>query len=524
MLQQAKVRFDAGAVFAALPGSYLILLPDAPQFTIVGATESYLFLTGTKKETITGRGIFEVFTDNPANSAPTGVQNLRASLQHVLQHKAEHTMPHQRYDTGNLQTGNFVVRIWSALNKPVLNEVGAVQYIIHRIEDITQNIQLKEREKAALEESKHHRAYINAEQSGMSLFKPVMNETGDVVDFRFIIANPAFAAYVGQAPAALEGALGSTWFPGYLSNGVFDMYKRTYLTNEIHRQNIHYNVDGHDLYLDLMSTKVGDEVLVTFTDYTPLQKARVQLETNVEELKRSNANLEEFAHVTSHDLQEPLRKIQFYTNFLLERVELNSEARKYTDKVSKAAKRMTGLIKDLLDYSRLSQSSKRFEMVNLDMVLEKVVSDYELLIAQKSAVIKSDRLEGIDAISLQMNQLFFNLVGNALKFTKRDVPPVITIEAQKLTGIKLAGFPQLHPHKDYYQVLFKDNGIGFQQEYADKIFNIFQCLNERSIYSGYGIGLALCKKIVDAHQGIIYANGKQGEGAVFTIILPCRQA
>ncbi|MFN2438470.1 MAG: ATP-binding protein, partial [Chitinophagaceae bacterium] len=365
-------------------------------------------------------------------------------------------------------------------------------------------------------------AVFNNSQSGMFTFIPVWKEE-EIVDFRFVITNPAFAAYVGQVPEVLNGELGSTWFPGYLHNGVFDMYKNTFLTGKAKRMDIHYNVDQHDLYLDLMSTKVGEEILVTFTDYTPLKKAQLQLEKYVEELKMSNDELEQFAYVASHDLQEPLRKIRFFSDMISAGAEEGSDVYKYVNKVHDSAKRMTGLINSLLDYSSLSRRNTRFEKVNLNSILESVISDYELLIKQKNAIIKAGVLPTIEAIPLQMNQLLFNLVGNALKFTKKGVPLELTIHAKKLNSEKRDSFPELQKHKEYIEITVQDNGIGFSQEYAGKIFTIFQRLNDRSIYGGYGIGLAVCKKVVDSHKGIIYADGKPKEGATFTIILPYQQ-
>lgn len=254
-----------------------------------------------------------------------------------------------------------------------------------------------------------------------------------------------------------------------------------------------------------------------------VEERTVELKEANESLKRSNEELEEFAYVTSHDLQEPLRKIQIFSNMLLEHQDKKEELVKYLDKVNAAAKRMSGLIKDLLEYSRLSKKIMHFDQVDLNLILDNVKIDFELLINQKQAVIKNEPLPTIQAISLQMNQLLFNLVGNALKFTRRNVPPQISIHSEKLTEERKKEFPQLNPAKDYVAIQVIDNGIGFNQEYADKIFTIFQTLNEKSTYGGYGIGLALCRKIVTTHGGIIYADVNKEGGASFTFVLPYNQ-
>jgi PAS domain S-box-containing protein len=246
-----------------------------------------------------------------------------------------------------------------------------------------------------------------------------------------------------------------------------------------------------------------------------LQDANLQLE-------RSNAELEQFAYIASHDLQEPLRKIHLFSGMTLEQQELSETAKNYIEKVSLAATRMSGLIKDLLEYSRLSQNSLHFEEISLDFVLKNVLTDFELLISQKGAIINAGELPTLEAIPLQMNQLFYNLLGNALKFTRRNTVPVVTITAHSLTQEAKTTW-HLDAGQDYYEITVSDNGIGFNQTYADKIFTIFQRLNEKSIYGGYGIGLALCRKIVINHGGVIYANGQSGNGASFHFILPCSQ-
>jgi PAS domain S-box-containing protein len=254
-----------------------------------------------------------------------------------------------------------------------------------------------------------------------------------------------------------------------------------------------------------------------------VEERTVELKEANERLERSNEELEQFAYVTSHDLQEPLRKIQIFSNMLLEQHDKKEDVKKYLDKVNASAKRMSGLIKDLLEYSRLSNKTLQLEAVDLNLILQSVKLDFELLINQKQAVIKSDRLPTIHAISLQMNQLLYNLVGNALKFTKQHVPPAITITSNKLAEDRKKEFPQLIGNKEYWEVKIADNGIGFNQDYADKIFTIFQTLSEKSSYGGYGIGLALCRKIVTTHGGIIYASVNEQGGASFTFILPQNQ-
>ena len=239
-------------------------------------------------------------------------------------------------------------------------------------------------------------------------------------------------------------------------------------------------------------------------------------------LQQSNEELQQFAYVASHDLQEPLRKIQLFNALVLEQGDLNEASKTYMAKATASASRMTGLIRDLLNYSSLSHKNMRFEETDLNVILKNVLTDFELLIKQKEAIIKAGPLPVLQAFSLQMNQLFFNIIGNALKFTKRNTIPHITITSSDVDDAVKERF-QLPQNKSFAEIIISDNGIGFNKDYAQKIFTIFQRLNENSLYAGYGIGLALCRKIVDNHSGIIYAEGKPKEGASFHFILPYTQ-
>ncbi|UTA66853.1 PAS domain-containing protein [Emticicia sp. 21SJ11W-3] len=259
-----------------------------------------------------------------------------------------------------------------------------------------------------------------------------------------------------------------------------------------------------------------------------LDEAIEKLQLIVEELAESNtklthsnAELAQFAYIASHDLQEPLRKITIFSQLLEKSLgeNLPAESSNFLTKIKNSANRMTALIRDVLMYSQLAKENQNFERVDLNVILEHILTDYDLLIEQKQAVIRKQPMPVIKAIPLQMTQLFANLTGNALKFVKAGVQPVIDISASVLTKEEIIACG-LSTDYGYYSIRFADNGIGIPAEYAEKVFHIFQRLHRKSDYEGTGIGLAMCKKIAQNHNGDIVVENNSNGGATFNVILP----
>lgn len=229
------------------------------------------------------------------------------------------------------------------------------------------------------------------------------------------------------------------------------------------------------------------------------------------ELERTNKELESFNYVASHDLQEPLRKIQTFINMIKEWSMEGEMAQNYLDKIFNSAERMSRLIQDVLVYSRLSADDK-FVTTDLNCILSNALIDYDLAIFEKKATIATTTLPVITAIPLQMYQLFTNLISNSLKYSNEALTIKIsgTIITEETDGI----------HREYAEIVFSDNGIGFEPQYSKQIFKLFQRLHGKTEYSGTGVGLSICKKIIEQHKGSIKAESQPGMGATFTIKLP----
>lgn len=364
---------------------------------------------------------------------------------------------------------------------------------------------------------------FNSAQTGMFTFAPVYNEEGRIIDFRFVMVNTTVAAYLGQSPELLEGEPGSKWFSGYFGDGVFDMYRHSFETGEPQRKEVHYHFNGEDNYLDLQTIRIDHQLLVSMTDYTSLRKSQMKLEQTINALERSNTHLEDFAYAASHDMKEPLRKILTFIERLKSVLSprlAESETRLF-ERIEISAQRMQLLVDDLLEFSHVSEQTQLTEDIDLNEKVQRVLSDLELLVEEKKAQVIVDPLPTIRGNRRQMQQLFQNLIGNALKYSKPDVAPVISITSRRVKGSEVPmALPSTYGARSFHLIQVSDNGIGFEQQYAEQIFKMFQRLHGKAEYSGTGVGLSIARKVVENHQGYIWAEGEVQKGATFSVLLP----
>lgn len=261
------------------------------------------------------------------------------------------------------------------------------------------------------------------------------------------------------------------------------------------------------------------------TDITQRKEDEEKLQQFAERLERSNAELQNFASVASHDLQEPLRKIQAFGDRLAAKCgeQLGEQGRGYLDRMQNAAQRMQTLIQDLLQLSRVTSRAQPFTPCDLGRIVNEVVSDLEVRIEQTGGKVEVGELPTIDADPLQMRQLFQNLISNALKFHKPGEPPVVRITSEMVWATDHS-LPGAKPREPLVEITIEDNGIGFDPKFAEQVFVVFQRLHTKQEYEGTGIGLAVCRKITDRHGGRIVAKSEEGRGATFTITLPLKQS
>jgi PAS domain S-box-containing protein len=351
-------------------------------------------------------------------------------------------------------------------------------------------------------------------------YEMILNSAGEGIcgfdtEGKATFVNPAVARITGRPIAELIGGTESEIFGWQGSNAE--------VANQLRNPNerVFYRKDGSCFPVEFVKTPINEQErvigsVVVFRDITERRRIEDNIAQKAAELARSNSELEQFAFVASHDLQEPLRKIQAFGDRLKTKCEgiLTPESQDYLQRMQSAAARMRTLIDDLLAFSRVIRSSEPFVPVDLTAVTREVIGDLEVRVEKTAAQIHVGELPTLEADPLQIRQLMLNLLGNALKFQPPGGQPVIRIESRKITTIT---GEQLH------EITVQDNGIGFEEKYLDKVFAVFQRLHGRTEYEGTGVGLAVCRRITDRHHGTITAKSQLGKGATFIVTLPACQ-
>ncbi len=487
-----------------------IVMLRGSDFVIEDANDHYFLLTN-RNESIIGKRVIEL--------APEIEHGLLKELQQVREtgipyHGREYPMTVSRGGSEETIYLNFTY-------EPLRESNGTIDRILVIISDVTDQVIRKQR---ALEGEKELRQMADS----MPHLVWVSNEEGTITFISDRIAEYSGATRRADGTWRWEGMVhpddrtvtAKAWLNALTAGAPYEVTHRLEMNDGVYKWHISRatpfrNQRGRITKWFGTATNIDDQK--RFANELELRVAE-----RTKELQASNHELAQFAYIASHDLQEPLRKIITFIE-LLQRGLKDADVRstEYLKKIEQSAIRMSVLIRDILNLSQLSKPNDIFTQVNLNESLRSILGDLEVTIQEKNAIVSADHLPTIRAISPQMNQLFFNLISNSLKFVQAGQQPVIAITSRILEEREIALlYPSLDSQHKYCVIQFKDNGIGFNEKYAEQIFTIFQRLNTRQQYAGTGIGLALCKKIVSNHQGAIRASSREGSGATFEVVLP----
>ncbi len=408
---------DFKVLFESVPGLYLVLDPD---FTIIAVSEAYLRATKTRREEILGRGLFEVFPDNPDDASATGVSNLRASLNRVLANRVPDSMAVQKYDIRRPESegGGFEERFWSPVNSPVISATGDLVCIIHRVEDVTEFVRLKEQDREQARQTEELRGRAEAMEA--------------------------------------------------------EIFQR-----------------GKDLQEANLQ----------------LREASAKAQKAMDQLQEANKDLEVYSYSIAHDLRAPLRTINGFSSLLLADYSshLDPEPQRLLEMVKNGSVQMAALVEDLLRLSRLGRQALNKQTVSPVELARRVIEELRAEQSQRQVKIHLQDMPVCQADPGLLKQVYFNLVSNALKYTRKREQTVIEIGAR------------IQNREVLYFV--KDNGVGFDMQYADCLFGVFQRLHRAEDYEGTGAGLAIVQRIIQRHGGRIGANASEGRGAEFFFTL-----
>ena len=375
--------------------------------------------------------------------------------------------------------------------------------------------QVSERTQELNESQSFLQAVLSSTHYGIASYEPIKDADNTIIDFKITFSNEEVPKNFGLKTVDVIGKTCKEMYPGIFDNGIFEKLVECMESGDCQDYQISIEREGGEMWLDAVIEKVNNSVTVTSKNITAEKIAARHLEEINIELERKNKELESFNYIASHDLQEPLRKIMLFYSRILDKDKnnLSEDSIGYFSSIKNAAERMQHLIQALLSYSTANYTDMSFEKTDLNKLLGEVNSDLEDMIVAKNAVIESELLPKISVIPFQFRQLLANLISNGIKYSKKDVAPIIRITTELSNEGEFGG-------RKFLKIHISDNGIGFEQQYEDKIFELFQRLHGKNEFVGTGIGLAICKKIIDNHKGFIKVRSEPDKGSVFTIGLP----
>ena len=424
--------------------------------------------------------------------------------------------------------GDYAVRAHKSSGQEVSVLTEAFNHMLDQIEDQNKEIrsfnqQLGQRVKERTTELEQANDFLLQQNE---FVKTIIDSSVDLIsvldsDLNYVVLNKGALMAYNVASEDIVGKNILDMYPQVETSGIMEDLKKVLKGETVYHSDYTSPVltrRFENFYIPLKD-KDGSvyRILMMGHDITNILDAKESLQAMNAELERSNKSLEQFAYIASHDLQEPLRKIQTFSELTEKNIQNPEEVIRYLGKINSSASRMSDLVKAILNYSRLSQTEDDFVDIDLNNVVENIKGDLELIISEKKAVIQNGKLPVIKGIPLQINQLFLNLISNSLKFN--EAIPHILIFSDIVRGYD-RDMPEKNGNGSYAELKFRDNGIGFDQQYADRIFTIFQRLHNTKEYAGTGIGLALCKKIVENHHGKITVESMPGNGTTFIVLLP----
>lgn len=510
-------------LFESAPGLNLILTPE---FKIVAVSDAYLAATMTRREDIIDRGLFEVFPDNPGDPEATGEMNLRWSLRYALENRVPHAMAIQRYDIRK-SNGDFEIRYWSPINTPVLDNAGDVELIIHRVEDVTEFVELERQSgKSAEMGADLLRNIKEAVRFAETRYRDVLDnmlEAAQVLsyDWRYLYLNDAAARNGRQLKEEMLGKKVMDRFPGFEETEMFAVLSECMRTRIPKIAEFEFTYpEGSTAWYAFSIQPCPEGLFILALDFTDRKKASDEIRKlnanldervreRTEQLEEANGELEAFTYTISHDLRAPLRHIQGYIEMLAlsTKGQLGETSERYMQTISAASAEMSQLIDDLLAFSRVGKVEIQRHSVDLDQLVEDTVTGFAPESTGRNIAWKIARLPHVNGDEAMLKVVLTNLIGNAIKYTRRC----------EFAEIEIGCIPGEGEQSTVY---VKDNGAGFDMNYSHRLFGVFQRLHSSEEFEGTGIGLAIVKRIVSRHGGRTWAEGKVDKGATIYFTLP----